>query len=170
MRPTQLALVFLVLACSASDQLLVPHDDAATTGGTPGTGTGGATPTGGSSGGATPTGGTVGGAGTGGATPTGGSSGGTDAAADAPAAAPDAAVPSGDAPSALSCAELPACGAGTQCLCCPLGLRVNHCTCSIPCTADDQCPASAPHCNVRQVMNVPLGQGFCTSPAFLCAW
>ena len=203
-----LALALLVLACNTADKLIVPHDDASTsgtdpgTGGTFGPGTGGNSPgTGGTfgpgtggggpgTGGAFPgtggqgnpgTGGTFGpgtggsGPGTGGAFPgTGGQGGGTfggPGGQGGGGSSPDAgAGGAGGGPEGASCAELPACGFGDQCLCCPLGLRVSHCTCSVPCTADNQCPASAPYCNVRKVRGVPVGEGFCTSPTFLCQW
>jgi hypothetical protein len=71
---------------------------------------------------------------------------------------------------ALTCAELPACGAGQECLCCPLSLRISHCTCSVACTQDGECPAAAPHCNVKKVMGIPVGKGFCTAATFICAW
>ena len=71
---------------------------------------------------------------------------------------------------ALTCAELPACGAGQECLCCPLSLRISHCTCSVACTQDGECPAAAPHCNVKKVIEIPVGKGFCTAATFICAW
>jgi hypothetical protein len=191
-----LALALLLLACNTADKLIVPHDDASTSGPEPGTGgtfgpgtggqgspgTGGAFPgTGGQGspgtggGGFGPGTGGQAGPGSGGSGPgTGGQGGGSFGGAGGQGGgglSPDAgAGGAGGSPEGTSCAELPACGLRTQCLCCPLGLRVSHCTCSTECTADDQCPASAPHCNVRKVMGVPVGQGFCTSPTFLCQW
>jgi hypothetical protein len=180
-------LALLALACNTSDQLIVSHDDAASggpvaTGGSP-AGTGGA-----AGGGPVATGGSA--AGTGG-TATGGSggTGGTglpaDAAAnpDTPAAAPPADAASADAPAradatvagevgfgSLTCADLPSCGAGSECMCCPLGLRVSHCTCAVACTMDSECPAAAPHCNVKKTMGIPIGKGFCTTDTFVCLW
>jgi hypothetical protein len=153
---TLAALLLLVTACTTSDKLILTHDDAAT----PSTG------------------------GTGGGPGTAGEGGGSPADAavtpDAPAMSSpdlgadlrsheDVIVP-GDATGALSCAELPACGPGLECFCCPLGLRISHCTCSVACTNDAECPATAPHCNVKKVMGIPLGKGFCTEAAFFCAW
>ena len=77
----------------------------------------------------------------------------------------------GDAASAPTCERL-SCGRGTACFCCPVAGPVQHCTCSIPCQRDDECPASAPKCNVDKVprVGVPIGEGFCTSPTFFCCW
>jgi hypothetical protein len=166
MRTRTLAvLALLAAACTTSDKLIITQDDAgsadavASTGGSGGTATGGA--------------------GTGGA-PQGGAGLPADAAPqpDAPASSSDAGADlakspdaiAGDAPAgALTCAELPACGVGMDCFCCSLGLRVEHCTCSVACTTDGECPAALPHCNVRKVMGVPIGKGFCTDPGFFCA-
>jgi hypothetical protein len=164
---TLAALILLAVACTTSDKLIVTQD-------------GGDSPdsvasTGGSGGPAT------GGAGTGGA-PQGGAGVPPDAAAqpDAPPQTSDAAADlaksspdaiTGDTPgSALTCAELPACGAGMDCFCCSLGVRIDHCTCSVACTSDGECPAALPHCNVKKTNGIPIGKGFCTDPGFFCAF
>jgi hypothetical protein len=73
-------------------------------------------------------------------------------------------------PTARSCGQLAACGLGSECLCCPLGVGISNCTCSTPCTRDDECPQAAPHCNVKKLQNVAVGPGFCTTAGFICRW
>jgi hypothetical protein len=160
---TLAALVLLAAACTTSDKLIVSQDD----GGSPDA----VASTGGSGGTAT------GGAGTGGASQ-GGVGVPIDAAPslDAPSSAADAgpdvtAAADTIAPSGgLTCAELPACGAGMDCFCCSLSLRVQHCTCSVACTNDGECPTARPHCNVKKTNGIPIGKGFCTEPDFICTF
>jgi hypothetical protein len=166
-------MLVLVLAgaCTRSDNLIVTHDGSDQT---DVAGAGGGTA--GSGGAAGGSGGTV--------------FGGGDASSGTGGQwMPDATAPE-DAPSSLdvtarldggggdaapfysSCGQIPSCAAGTACHCCPLGglNGPSHCSCTITCLRDEECPASAPHCNVKKVSGFAAGQGLCTSPDFLCLW
>jgi hypothetical protein len=183
-----LALALLACACTTSDNLIVTRDasadDASLAGGSGGTGganggTGGSAGTGGTAGtdgtaGTFGAGGSGGTAGIGGSGGTGGAagSGEVDAAVADALDAPPPPADGGFADSSLfgSCGS--SCAAGTSCLCCPLGgLRgPQNCTCTIACMRDDECPQSAPHCNVKKLSGFPVGKGLCTTDTFLCVW